>query len=246
MGYDLKRFVDKKLADSDLICIICSGILQDPVQFLNCEHVFCHDCIKEWINRQGNCPIDRSPITLAEIKPAPRILKNLINRLEVTCDNSAYGCHAIIDLDSKAFHLKACEFDPNKTIKCVKGCGLMITRKEANGHNCVENLTKLVINQHNENEKLTKLVKDLLEKSTNQEMILKTNSTEITNLHEKLQNVSKVVKTLKDKVAKQESNNQISLIKDQHVKIQDLTKMVKTISDKMDKQKTNAELMKNQ
>ena len=48
-----------------------------------CEHAFCADCIVEWLNRQQTCPVDRRTITIAELKPVPRILKNLLNRLEI-------------------------------------------------------------------------------------------------------------------------------------------------------------------
>ena len=48
-----------------------------------CEHAFCADCIVQWLNRQQTCPVDRRSISIAELKPVPRILKNLLSRLEI-------------------------------------------------------------------------------------------------------------------------------------------------------------------
>ena len=99
MGYDVNRFEGS--VDEELICPICSAVLEDPrlaPEWVNppltagqsvrpvisrCEHAFCADCIVEWLNRQQTCPVDRSSISIAELRPVPRILKNLLSRLEI-------------------------------------------------------------------------------------------------------------------------------------------------------------------
>ena len=98
MGYDLTRFVGDEV-DEELVCPICSGVLDDPVQAPLCEHAFCSGCISEWIRRQATCPVDRNAISIAQLKPVPRILKNLLARLEISCDNADYGCTATLKLE---------------------------------------------------------------------------------------------------------------------------------------------------
>ena len=39
MGFDLQRFPNG--VDEELICSICSGVLEDPLQAPTCEHAFC-------------------------------------------------------------------------------------------------------------------------------------------------------------------------------------------------------------
>ncbi len=99
MGFDTNRFEDT--VDEELICAICSFILEDPVQvslFIlilyvtvrfnafefkkapKCEHAFCSLCISHWLKHQSICPIDRTPIEEKDLKPVPRILKNLLSK----------------------------------------------------------------------------------------------------------------------------------------------------------------------
>lgn len=101
-------------------------ILQAP----QCEHAFCASCIQEWLTRQPTCPVDRSPITFNQLKPAPRILRNLLSRLQIACDNAVYGCTAIVKLDALPSHLQECEHNPKKPVQCQEGCGLVIPKDE--------------------------------------------------------------------------------------------------------------------
>ena len=39
MGFDIQRFPN--CIDEELICSICGGVLQDPLQAPSCEHTFC-------------------------------------------------------------------------------------------------------------------------------------------------------------------------------------------------------------
>ena len=106
MGFDLRRFLEAP--DEELICPICRFVLQDPLQIRGCEHAFCATCIHEWLQRSQTCPIDRSSVENGEddlISP-PRILRNLLSRLEIECDNAEYGCTQRIRLDNLEQHLK--------------------------------------------------------------------------------------------------------------------------------------------
>ncbi|KAG9333988.1 hypothetical protein JZ751_009304 [Albula glossodonta] len=67
MGYDVTRFQGE--VDEDLLCPICSGVLEEPVQAPHCEHAFCNACITQWFSQQQICPVDRTVVTLAHLRP---------------------------------------------------------------------------------------------------------------------------------------------------------------------------------
>src|SRR5665647_2262760 len=43
-----------------MTCVICNDVLKVPVK-LECSHIFCSDCIKEWFLRKRICPVCRAP-----------------------------------------------------------------------------------------------------------------------------------------------------------------------------------------
>jgi len=84
MGYDPSRFVGN--VDDELKCPICCSILKDALQAPQCEHTFCSSCINEWLTIQCNCPVDRRSLTRSDLKPAPRVLRNFLAKLDIKCD----------------------------------------------------------------------------------------------------------------------------------------------------------------
>jgi hypothetical protein len=99
-------------------------------------------------------PVDRQNITPPQLRPVPRILRNLLyrwtvwkvlkwdqkemipwllhhfSRLQLTCDNSVYGCTAILKLDALDSHVQECEFNPKRPVPCELGCGLVVPKDE--------------------------------------------------------------------------------------------------------------------
>lgn len=55
MGYDLNKFVDIQDIGNHLRCILCSLVLQDPLQSA-CEHNFCQKCITIHLQSSNHCP----------------------------------------------------------------------------------------------------------------------------------------------------------------------------------------------
>jgi len=158
MGYDVARFQGD--VDEELLCPICSGVLDEPLQAPQCEHAFCTECINQWLTRQPTCPVDRNPITFNQLKPVPRILRNLLSRLVINCDNASFGCTQAIKLDVLSIHLLECEYNPKKPVHCEQGCGLIIPKDEIKDHNCVRELRSLVQQQQN---KITDISTELAE-----------------------------------------------------------------------------------
>ncbi|XP_012287403.1 E3 ubiquitin-protein ligase NRDP1 isoform X2 [Orussus abietinus] len=158
MGFDVHRFQGD--VDEELLCPICSGVLEDPVQASACEHAFCRVCINEWINRQPTCPLDRTPITSAQLRTVPRILRNLLSRLCINCDNAMYGCQTMVKLNSLTTHLEECEFNPKRPVSCEQGCSVIIPKDELKDHNCVRELRKVINVQK---QKLSDMKRELTE-----------------------------------------------------------------------------------
>ncbi|KAH8300410.1 hypothetical protein KR018_004497 [Drosophila ironensis] len=167
MGYDVNRFQGE--VDEELTCPICSGVLEDPLQVcfvcicrppsslayflfiplqaVMCEHAFCRGCINEWLTRQPTCPVDRNALTTANLRAVPRILRNLLSRLSITCDNAPFGCAAVLKLDAYNSHLEECIHNPKRPFPCEKGCGFDIPKDELKDHNCVRELRTLIVKQ---------------------------------------------------------------------------------------------------
>ena len=81
MGYDIERFENSEQIDKDLICSICTDVLQDPVYFRQCEHCFCRQCITQSLKIRKECPLDRNSCKLRDLKPIVRFMKKSLNHL---------------------------------------------------------------------------------------------------------------------------------------------------------------------
>lgn len=128
MGYDIARFQNK--VDEEFICPICLGVLEEPVMVPRCEHSFCKNCINEWLDQQRSCPVDRQSVTSSELKPVPRILKNFLSHLLITCDFADLGCSVVVKLELLETHEKECEHNPNRPVLCKYGCRAVIAKDE--------------------------------------------------------------------------------------------------------------------
>ncbi len=160
MGYEVTRFVDE--VDEELICTICGQVLETPVQIRQCEHCFCSGCVNEWLKHQQVCPIDRNPVSpMDDLIQPPRILRNLLARLRITCDNKDFGCGVVVKLDSLQSHLIECQYNPKQPVACERGCGLDVPKDEVPQHNCVRELHRLLKMESNEVEQLKTKVEGL-------------------------------------------------------------------------------------
>ncbi|XP_074601118.1 E3 ubiquitin-protein ligase NRDP1 elgi [Brevipalpus obovatus] len=144
MGYDVNRFHGE--VDDELICSICSGVLENPLQAPSCEHAFCTDCIKEWLSRMPTCPVDRLHVAIDDLKPTSRILRNLLCRLVIDCDYSKSGCTSKLKLDQLPNHCLECDYNPEKPSSCTE-CRLTIPKSQLSDHVCVRDLRSVVSKQ---------------------------------------------------------------------------------------------------
>ncbi len=48
---------------TETTCSICFMTFEDPVRNQVCRHIFCHQCMKEWLRRDVRCPVCRQNLT---------------------------------------------------------------------------------------------------------------------------------------------------------------------------------------
>ena len=91
MGWDIERFVNKAAVMEELMCSICTDVLENPVQ-TPCQHNFCNDCIKTWLDDgKSTCPVDRKRLVFKDLKPS-RVLQQLLNSFVIRCRHFEDGC----------------------------------------------------------------------------------------------------------------------------------------------------------
>lgn len=198
MGYDLNRFAVN--IDEELKCSICCGVLEDPVQAKCCQHAFCRSCIQEWIKSSESCPIDRSPLCVQQIEPIPRIIRNLLNRLQISCDWSCYGCSEYVTIEDLVCHRKRCSCNPDHPVPCPKECGAYIAKNHLNKHDCVRDLRQMLCKQQREINELKDSLNMLTKLVEEQRSIGDLNYNTLQLLSDKYDHLNESIRTLEGPV----------------------------------------------
>ncbi|CAG2112960.1 unnamed protein product [Medioppia subpectinata] len=148
-GYDSDRFVGlDEPYRQELLCGICAGILQEPLFTQCCLQTFCKECIDAWLKTSHTCPLDRKPLTIAGLAQPPRLLLNVLSKLEISCDFKDKGCPEVVTLEQLPKHVSQCLYNIIKCYKCF--CDY----HSNGGHECVQSLLQL-------NKTANKVVEDL-------------------------------------------------------------------------------------
>ena len=128
-GHDKSKIVGWNASDLDeFVCGICQDVLNKPVVTQCCRQSYCEDCIEEWLKVHDKCPNDRKPLTIEVVSEVPRLVINIIDKMQIRCDNSDRGCPEVTTIGTKDDHYKICLYNKCKTC----GCDRM-----SNEHNCV-------------------------------------------------------------------------------------------------------------
>ena len=103
----------------ELTCLICKGLLVDPILCSECESPFCTSCITIWKLRNNNC-INKCKGPF-QIKQITKMMKDIMNKVLLNCNI----CKSEISLNSYPSHIISCE-DNSKLINCpfCKECKL--------------------------------------------------------------------------------------------------------------------------
>ncbi|NXV56600.1 RNF41 ligase, partial [Molothrus ater] len=185
-------------------CPRCPGRFLHPIprdpcrspQAPHCEHAFCNACITQWFSQQQTCPVDRSVVTVAHLRPVPRIMRNMLSKLQITCDNAVFGCTAVVRLDNLMAHLNDCEHNPKRPVTCEQGCGLEMPKDELPNHNCIKHLRSVVQQQQTriaELEKTSAEHKHQLAEQKRDIQLLKAYMRAIRSVNPNLQNLEETI-----------------------------------------------------
>ena len=100
MGWEIDRFLVKESIEDYLICSICTDVVKEPIQTPQCDHIFCRECIMQWLGG-GNrtCPVDRQLVTSDSLKALNRMAKQSLNKLVIRCKNYGDGCRLMSKLE---------------------------------------------------------------------------------------------------------------------------------------------------
>ena len=88
-----------------VICIICTGVIIEPMQCITCENAYCKECIQSWMKKSTMCPFKCSNIT---VKECSRTIKNLLEKLILKCP---YSCSDVMEYtyENLMKHFKLCD-----------------------------------------------------------------------------------------------------------------------------------------
>ncbi|KAB5582410.1 putative ubiquitin fusion degradation protein [Coniochaeta sp. 2T2.1] len=85
------------------MCPICRTPFHEPITTKRCGHTFCTECLRQAIELQPCCPIDRRPIAFHPDQLCnPRIVGHQLDRLKVRCPNA--GCEVVTTRGSIKTH----------------------------------------------------------------------------------------------------------------------------------------------
>ena len=115
---DALRLENPSSNSTTIQCVICQEIPLNPKECINCQNIFCEDCLAIWIEIKNICPCFCSESPL-QTKQAHKFVRDIICNLKVKCSNYEKGCKEILRYENLMNHEKNyCLFT---LIKCPKG-----------------------------------------------------------------------------------------------------------------------------
>ena len=106
----IKNELYNEFKDS-IICPICLKILINPFMCMNCQNVYCKNCIDKWKERNNKCPNRcQNPNYQKSIE------KNFIlSKLKIQCPN----CKSEIEYNNVEKHHNSCKIQGKKKMKKI-------------------------------------------------------------------------------------------------------------------------------
>ena len=129
LGYEDNRF--EIVVSQRFHCPICFLVLKDPVMCKN-EHYYCSFCIKKHLENSSFCPTCLEHLTVATLRPAPRIVNDCISELNIHCDFNSRGCPEMVQVGNLKRHVASCGFSP---VQCSNnGCNVLLNARDKPHH----------------------------------------------------------------------------------------------------------------
>ena len=98
----------------DFICGICLSFVTNPLECATCSTIFCRRCIFDYTLYSNHCP-NRCK---NQFKPVNRILKNMINSVQVNCIFFHKGCKEMLNYENYDKHIENCDYGPYMCDRC--------------------------------------------------------------------------------------------------------------------------------
>ena len=118
-------------------CIICSDVLDHPVQCQNNEHHFCRKCITKHLENFETCPLCKDQLTPETLRPPSRIILEVIPQLKKPrCRHVSRGCTENVEVKDVLLHEQTCGYAP--VVCSNEGCKETVNRRDQESHETKE------------------------------------------------------------------------------------------------------------
>ena len=129
-GYDQERFVTK--VNQNFLCLICSNVPKDPVLCPRNQHCFCRGCITKHLENSQKCPTCNDELTEKTLTELPKMVKDIINELNIHCVYQNRDCQEILQLQDLDSHEATCRYRP--AVCKNQGCGETLNQRDIIHH----------------------------------------------------------------------------------------------------------------
>ena len=129
-GYDEERFVSK--INRNFICQICFNVMREPVLCPRNQHCFCRSCITKHLENSKRCPTCNDELTEQTLTEPNRMVKDMLNELNVRCVYNTRGCQETPELQHLEQHEDTCGFTP--AVCTNQGCGTTVNKRDLIHH----------------------------------------------------------------------------------------------------------------
>ena len=221
-GYDEERFATT--VNQNFLCLICFNVLRKPVLCPRNHHCFCRSCITKHLENSRRCPTCADELTVETLAEPQRMVKDILNELNIHCIYINRGCQEILQLQHLDNHEATCGFTP--AVCTNQGCGVTLNQRDLihhqselcefrklKCHSCGE-MTKTLADM---NERMANVEKNMakLENIVTMETDIKKTQTNVANMETKMKNVEKNMADMKtDMEGKLEAvNNEVKGLK---------------------------------
>ena len=129
-GYDEERFATT--VNRNFLCLICFNVLREPVLCPRNQHCFCRSCITKHLENSRRCPTCADELTVETLAEPPRMIKDILNELNIHCVYNNRGCQEILQLQHLDNHEATCGFTP--AVCTNQGCGVTLNQRDLIHH----------------------------------------------------------------------------------------------------------------
>ena len=129
-GYDEERFATT--VNQNFLCLICFNVLREPALCPRNHHCFCRSCITKHLENSRRCPTCADELTVETLAEPQRMVKDILNELNIHCIYINRGCQEILQLQHLERHEATCGFTP--AVCTNQGCGATLNQRDLIHH----------------------------------------------------------------------------------------------------------------